>query len=288
MGNSSYSVNDRNVRATASGYHTKSTDQIFEQNQKRRIHDSMDPKGVKLREARDSKEHPNSVPIIISLDVTGSMGRIPHALVKDGLPHMMSTIIEYGTPDPALLFLANGDTKTDSYPLQVGQFESGDKELDQWLTRTYLEGNGGGNGGESYLLAWYFAAFHTVTDAWEKRKQRGFLFTVGDERCHDDVSSSELTKIMGFNYPAGFMANVLIVEAQRMYDVYHLHIMEGSEGRHTLSHWKEKLGDHCIEVNNHEDVAKIIADVVTRNLPKIKAKEEKYLPKPHPVNYLNA
>lgn len=288
MGNSSYSTSDRSTRAFASWYHTKSADEIFEQNRKREIHDSMDPKGVKLREARDSKEHPNSVPIIVTLDVTGSMGKIPHSLVKDGLPHMMGTIIEYGTPDPALLFTAIGDTKCDSYPLQVGQFESGDKELDQWLTRTYLESGGGGNGGESYLLSWYFAAFHTVTDAWEKRKQRGFLFTVGDEKCHNEVSASELKKIMGFDYPAGVMANVLLSEAQKMYDVYHLCILEGAEGRSSLNHWKEKLGDHCIAVSDYENVAKIIADIVVKNLPKQTKKEEKYLPPPRPVNYLNS
>lgn len=287
MGTQSYSFEERARRATSSGYHTKSADDIFEQNRKRQIHDSMDPKGVKLREARDSAAHPRTVPIVVCLDVTGSMGRIPHSLVKDGLPHMMGTIIEYGTPDPALLFTANGDTKCDSYPFQVGQFESGDKELDQWLTRTYLEGGGGGNGGESYLLAWYFAAFHTVTDAWEKRKERGFLFTVGDEKCHNELSAQELHKLTGFEYSRGASANDLLREAQKMYDVYHLNILEGAEGRSSLSHWKEKLGDHCIAVADYNDVAKIIADIVVKSVVKHAKKEDIFLPKPRPVNQLH-
>lgn len=266
MGSSTYSFNDRATRATASGYHTKSADEIFEQNKKRQIHDSMDPKKAKIREARDSATHPATVPIILSLDVTGSMGTIPHFLVKEGLPHMMQGIIDKGTPDPALLFLAVGDTTVDRYPLQVGQFESGDQELDQWLTRTYLEGGGGGNEGESYLLAWYFAAYHTVHDAWEKRGQKGFLFTVGDEPCLEGISASDLQKVMGEAYQTGVTADVLLADAQKTYDVYHLNIMQGQRGRASLEGWQQRLGVRCIQVDNYEDVAKTITKIVNQEL----------------------
>lgn len=266
MGGSTYSFTDRTTRATASGYSTKSADEIFEQNKKRVIHDSMDPKNAKLREARDSAAHPNTVPIILSLDVTGSMGKIPHYLVKDGLPHMMQGIIDEGTLDPALLFLAVGDSTVDMVPLQVGQFESGDQELDQWLTRTYLEGGGGGNEGESYLLAWYFAAYHTVTDAWEKRGQKGFLFTVGDEPCLEGVSKNELERIMGDKYETGVMADVLLADAQKTYDVYHLHILQGQRGKDSLEGWQKRLGQRCIPVGNYEDVAKTITKIVNQEL----------------------
>lgn len=39
----------------------------------------------KIRECRDSEEHPESLPIIIALDVTGSMGMVPHSLITGGL-----------------------------------------------------------------------------------------------------------------------------------------------------------------------------------------------------------
>ena len=83
MGNSSYDSSTRFSRAAASGYYLKSADDIFVQNKVRRIHESMDPSKAQLRESRDSKEHPLSVPIILALDVTGSMGEIPHYLIKD-------------------------------------------------------------------------------------------------------------------------------------------------------------------------------------------------------------
>lgn len=46
-------------------------------------------------------------------------------------------------PDPQVLFSAIGDAHTDCAPLQIGQFESG-LEMDDWLTKIYLESGGGG------------------------------------------------------------------------------------------------------------------------------------------------
>jgi hypothetical protein len=98
MGYTHYSVNDRRQRAEAAGFATRSRDEIFSQQKSQSIHESMDPRKALLRESRDSATHPNSIPIIIALDVTGSMGQIPHSLVIDGLPTLMSTIIQHGFP----------------------------------------------------------------------------------------------------------------------------------------------------------------------------------------------
>ena len=71
MGGTGYSQESRTLRATTMGYHTKSADDIFVQNKKAMIHESMEPSKALLREARDSEVNPNSLPIIIGLDVTG-------------------------------------------------------------------------------------------------------------------------------------------------------------------------------------------------------------------------
>lgn len=268
MGGSFYSHSDRSYRASSSGYYSKSADQIFEQNQKRMIHESMEPKKALIRESRDSDNHPNSVPIILGLDVTGSMGKIPHYLVKDGLPNMMANIIQRGVLDPQILFLPIGDHECDRYPLQVGQFESGDAELDLWLTRTYVESGGGGNGGESYLLTWYYGAEHTVTDSWEKRKQKGFIFTIGDEPCLRSLPNTVVNEIMGIKPEVSYTEKELLAKAQERYHVYHLHIMEGSAGYRSLGYWKELLGDNCIQVNDHQEVSKVIAEIVVNNVDK--------------------
>jgi len=262
MGSTSYSFHSRSARAESEGYFSKSVNDTFKQNKLRQIHKEMDPKNALLRESRDSEVHPNSIPVILSLDVTGSMGRIPEYLVKDGLPKMMANIIQKGIPDPQVLFLAVGDATCDDYPLQVGQFESGDEELDLWLTRTYMESGGGGNFGESYSLAWYFAANHTVTDSFEKRGHKGFLFTIGDEPCLSSITPSAIEGIMGKRTQATLTDKELLAAAQEKYEVFHLHVMEGSAGSRSLSYWKELLGQNCIEVKDHRKISDIIGEIV--------------------------
>jgi len=266
MGSSVYNTVLRSERAVHCGYATASVNEIFTQNNLRTIHESMEPKKALIRESRDSETHPNSVPIIIALDVTGSMGKIPHQLVKDGLPTLMSGIIQNGIPDPQVLFLAVGDVTCDHHPLQVGQFESGDEELDMWLTRTYLEGGGGGNDGESYSLAWHYAANHTVTDAWEKRKQKGFLFTIGDEPIHSSFTKKYLNEIFGDDYQGNTKNEDLLEAAQMIYNVYHIHVAETSAGKRSLEFWKNLMGQHCISVESHTEIPKVIANIVSSNV----------------------
>ena len=267
MGSGTYSVSDRTARATTMGFYTSSASEIFKQ---RSINNAMNPNGIVIRESRDSEEHPNSVAIILALDVTGSMGSVPHHLVKDGLPNIMGAITEKGLKDPQLLFLAIGDHECDSSPLQVGQFESSDELLDKWLTDVYLEGGGGGNAGESYLLAWYFAANHTATDCFEKRNQKGFLFTIGDEPTLKSVPKRTLTEIMGDGQYDNYSASELLDKAREKYNVYHLHIKETGAGsrRETINGWKQLIGDNLIVIDKHEDVSSAIANVlIGQNTP---------------------
>ena len=261
MGNSSYSLNDRNVRAASMQYHTKSADQIFTQNVERKAHESMRAKNILKRECRDSAAHPNATPIQLYLDVTGSMGHIPHEMIKDGLPTLMGTLIQNGVKDAALMFGCIGDHECDQEPLQVAQFESGDAELDMWLTRSYLEGGGGGNAGESYLLAWYFAANHVVTDAFEKRGQKGFVITIGDEPCLKNLPLSAVKYIMGGTGVGQTTATreELLDAARKQNHVYHIHI---DHGRACDPAWKEMLGDNLIIVKDYRQVSKVISDLI--------------------------
>lgn len=263
MGGTKYNLDDRILRAKSAGYASKSVNDIFVQNKERKAHESMNPKGVTFREARDSEVHPNSLPIILGLDVTGSMGHIPHDLVKEGLPKLMGGIIEGGVPDAALLFLGIGDHECDGYPLQVGQFESGDKELDMWLTRTYIESGGGGNAGESYLLAWYFAAFHTRTDAFEKRGQKGLLFTVGDEPNLKVLPASAIKEIMGSGEQT-YSDLELLAEAKKRYEVYHISVLHSTRSQTAEIGWKEVLGENCISVEDYKTIPEVIKDIVCK------------------------
>lgn len=266
MGGSFYDTDARAMRATTKGYYTKSMNEVFTQQNKKQIHEDMNPKSIKIRECRDSTAHPNTFPVAIFLDTTGSMGSIPQQLVRDGLPTMMSKLIQNGAVDSAVLFGAVGDHECDQAPLQVAQFESGDSELDMWLTRTWLEGGGGGNSGESYLLAWQFAGNHIVSDAWEKRKTKGVLFTIGDEPNLPNLPKSAVIGIYGESAMQSpvISADKLLTIVQEKFHVYHLHLTERS-GATSLASWKQSLGQNCIEVTNHKDVPDIIADIVLKH-----------------------
>jgi hypothetical protein len=279
MGYTSYSVSLRSAKAARLGYadlDRSTMDTVFTQNTKRMVHESMDPKTIKIRESRDSETHPNSVPIILALDLTGSMRDIPLMLLKNGLPKIMGNLIQKGLLDPSLLFLGVGDTTCDHAPLQVGQFESGDDELDTWLTRTYVEGGGGGNEGESYLLAWYFAAMHTATDAFEKRGQKGFLFTIGDEPSLKSLPKNALTSLMNeAGTEKSYSDTELLEMAKEKYNVYHFHIMQGSAGSRSVGYWKELLGSNCIVIEDYEELADKMVGLIVGTKPRIRIKSEK-------------
>jgi hypothetical protein len=261
MGHGEYSADMRSLRATSFGYYTKSSSEIFSSKQ---INSAMNPHGVQLRESRDSNDHPNSLAIVLALDVTGSMGSIPHHLVKDGLPTIVDNIIKKGVKDPQILFLGIGDHECDSSPLQVSQFESSDELLDKWLTSIYLEGGGGGNDGESYLLAWYFAGHRTAIDCFEKRSQKGFLFTIGDEPCLNVVPKSKIQGIMGEGQYEDFNSKVLLDKAREKYNVYHIHVRETSSGsrQKVMDGWKQLMSDNLIIANRHEEIPDLIANTI--------------------------
>jgi hypothetical protein len=262
MGGGTYSFDDRAARSAAKGYATKSAREIFTA---RDVNSAMNPYGVEIRESRDSAEHPNSLAVVIALDVTGSMGSVPHFLVKEGLPAIMATVLGSGVADPQVLFLGIGDHECDSAPLQVGQFESSDELLDKWLTDTYLEGGGGSNAGESYLLAWYFAAYHTTIDCFEKRGKKGYLFTIGDEPTLQTLPAAALKRIMGASQAQTLQAEDLLAAAMAKYNVFHIHVLKTNSGsrRNVVDGWRQMMADNLILAERRADVAGLIAAAIS-------------------------
>ena len=241
-------------------------DDIFVNNKTHQVDKDMSPKGVVFRESRDSIAHPTSLALCVFLDETGSMGTIPLELAKGNLCSLMDTLLKHNVPHPQILFGGVGDDRSDEYPLQVGQFESGNVELDEWLTKIYLESNGGGNGGESYALSWLFAARHTSTDCFEKRNQKGFLFTIGDEPCHRKISADSLKKIFDTNEASDVDAATLLSEARRSYFVYHIHINHGYDRSSVAQSWVDLIGkENLIELDDKDLVAETIASIVAVN-----------------------
>jgi len=224
----------------------------------------MLPDKITIRESRDSDEHPESIAVMVFIDETGSMGKIPENFVKEELPTLMNTIIDNGIEHPQVLIGAIGDHISDRSPLQVGQFESGTAELDKWLTSIYLEGNGGGQQMESYLMAWLVAGRHTSIDCFEKRNQKGFLFTIGDEASWDNIEAKYLQKYLGYPEAEDVTDKQLLEEAQRLYNVYHIHVNEGNycNDPEILGYWRGILGERLIVLDDYHAICATIATII--------------------------
>lgn len=260
MGYSGWSDDAYTNLTSSKGYASKSADDIFSKS----LSSDMNPMNLGIRESRDSDAHPKSLPVIVFLDETGSMGRIPEAIVKNKLGALMNTIIDNGISDPQILFGGIGDHITDEAPLQVGQFESGTEELDKWLTQIYIEGGGGGQSMESYLLAWLVAGRHTSIDSFEKRNEKGFLFTIGDEMSWDSLSHKTLQDLLGYVEGEDLTDVQLLEEAQRLYNVYHIHVNEASyrDDPRVLGYWKKMLGERLIVLEDYNAICETIATLI--------------------------
>lgn len=224
----------------------------------RKVHANLVPMKI-MRESRDSKEHPESRALAIVFDVTGSMGGIPRILQKK-LPALMSTLLERKyVKDPQIMFAAVGDTTCDQASLQIGQFESG-IEMDDDLGRMWLEGGGGPSTEESYQNALYFFARHTSCDCFEKRKEKGYLFIIGDEMPYPKIRRGEVKQLMGDILQEDVPIEDIVKEVQERFHVFFV-IPQGashSESRSLLSHWAGLLGSQNVIRADPESVCETI------------------------------
>lgn len=185
----------------------------------KKAHASLDPRGVKVRESRDSDAHPNSLAIGVIFDVTGSMSSVPRT-VQTKLTKLMELLIaKKYCEDPQILVGSVGDYHSDKVPFQVAQFESG-IEIDEQLGHIFLEGGGGGTYEESYQQALYFFARKTSTDCWEKRGKKGFLFIIGDEKPYGAMTPAEIEAVFGDTVQENVLTRDLIREVQERYNLF--------------------------------------------------------------------
>ncbi|MCP4896451.1 MAG: VWA domain-containing protein [bacterium] len=228
---------------------------------RRGCHELMNPKGVTFRESLDSEAHPISLGIIFALDVSGSMGEIPAHLARTTLPDFMKAMLDAGVTDPQVLFMGIGYADGDAAPLQIGQFESTETLMDQWLTWLYLEGGGGG-GNESYELAMYFAARHTKMDCLSNRGRRGYLFITGDEPPNPAVSRRQVHRLIGDTLDKDIPIGEMIEETQRSFEPFYL-IPDPERGHRVGREWRDLLGDRTVVMESPDDTSYVAAGLVS-------------------------
>jgi hypothetical protein len=225
----------------------------------------LNPKDVKVRESCDSADNPESTALIVALDVTGSMGFVLDAMARTGLPTLAEEVYaRKPITNPHIMFMGIGDVEMrDKAPLQITQFEA-DIRIAEQLTKLYLERGGGGNGYESYMLAWYYAAMHTRIDCFEKRGKKGYLFTVGDEGPTPYLRADDLEKVLGYKPEKDYTAEELLNMVSRQYEVFHLIVEEGGCGtsKYTTDNWAKLLGERAIKLADHTKMGEVIVSTM--------------------------
>jgi hypothetical protein len=238
-----------------------------------KAHEELDPKKVAgsgsplagqiVRESRDSVDHPNSVPISVIFDETGSMGEDAKRVQKK-LATLFGLLLRKGyVEDPQILIGAYGDALSDRVPLQVSQFES-DNRVDDALDKLFIEGNGGGNGGESQALAWYYLTHHIATDAMDKRNKKGYAFLIADEISHQ-ITADQVRQHIGDGEPLGDITLPGLAKAfKEKWDVYILVLNNlSAQAQNSISFYKRLFGEeHVLVLESAESVAETIGIVL--------------------------
>ena len=185
----------------------------------RQIDPKMDPMRV-MRECCDNDEHPATVPVILALDVTGSMGG---ALLKTAasLNVIMQNVLDT-YKDVEFMVMGIGDLAYDRAPIQISQFES-DIRIAEHLDRIWFERGGGGNSFESYTAAWYMGLNHTSLDC-HKRGKKGVIITLGDEPLNPYLPGDRLAKVTGDVLQGDVETVELYRSAKEKFDIFHVAI----------------------------------------------------------------
>ncbi len=266
MGGSSYSSKDWDSFSKSRSYSDPktTTEKIYSC---RDLHSDLDPKKFIIRECVDGKENPLSTPIILGLDVTGSMSPVLDKIARSGLNTLCSEIFNRKpVTDPHICTLAIGDMYCDEAPLQATQFEA-DIRIFEQLEKIYLENGGGGNNHESYILAWWFAKYKTLTDSFKKRGQKGFIFTIGDEEITPKISELEIKKHLGISQARTFYAQELYDITSLEWNIFHVIIKEGNYASRNLSSvvksWQDVIGSqHLLITEDYKNLAEIIVSTI--------------------------
>ncbi len=268
-----YSAGRGRKTDSAGNLDSRLTDQqLFTQ---RGLHPRLNPRNV-LRECCDSADHPQSVPVILALDVTGSMGPASAEVAKK-MNEVMTKLYET-LRDVEFLVMGIGDLSYDRAPVQMSQFEA-DIRIAEQLDLVYMEHGGGGNAFESYTAAWYMGARHTRLDCW-KRGKKGLLITMGDEPLNPYLPRAELERTTGDRLQGNVETKDLYREASEKYDIWHLHVTHRQPDRY-LERAEATFGQvlpagHLV-ITDLDDIAETLVRIVTDftrengNVPVVKA-----------------
>ena len=237
------------------------------------IQDKYNAFYVDKRESFDSEDSPESTPIIIGFDVTGSMGYLANEIATNSLNETIMQILEKKpVTNPHMMCAAFTGPHA---PLQVTQFEADirvveqllDFKLDGWNQYAYDN------------ILWYFAANHTKIDSFEKRGKKGILIGIGDEKCGENeniLTPENINSLFGDKIEKNIEFKTALKNAREKYDVVHIVVGDScrfDKGRRdSYSGWQKAMPG-CVAKLLDENI-KYLADVIVAIIEILGGKEK--------------
>ena len=233
----------------------------------RRLDESLDPQKFTIRECVNSDEHPNTIPVILALDVTGSMGEACSETAA-ALGVIMTNLYKK-FKDIEFCVMGIGDLAYDHAPIQMSQFES-DVRIAEALDKIYMEHGGGGNAFESYTAAWYMGLKHTKLDCFDKQGRKAIIITMGDEPLNPYLPFRELNESINVTEQANIETPELYRQASEKFDIFHIAVDSPrdcyrSYAKEIEQSFGQILGKR-LKVAKIDELAQTIEDCITESI----------------------
>ena len=233
----------------------------------RRLDESLDPQKFSIRECVNSDEHPNTIPVILALDVTGSMGEACSETAA--ALGVIITNLYKKFKDIEFCIMGIGDLAYDHAPIQMSQFES-DVRIAEALDKIYMEHGGGGNSYESYTAAWYMGLKHTKLDCFDKQGRKAIIITMGDEPLNPYLPFRELNESINVTEQANIETPELYRQASEKFDIFHIAVDSPrdcyrSYAKEIEQSFGQILGKR-LEVSKIDELAQTIEDCITESI----------------------
>lgn len=250
-----------------------------------RLDESLDPQKFKVRECANSEEHPNTIPVILGLDVTGSMGSACKE-TAEALGVIITNLYKK-YKDIEFCVMGIGDLAYDRAPIQMSQFES-DVRIAEALDKIYMEHGGGGNRYESYTAAWYMGLHRTKLDAVEKQGRKGIIITMGDEPLNPHLPVYELNRAIKSSEQGDVETKDLYKQVCEKFDVYHIAVDSPDDSyRWYREDIKESFGNllgQNFKVSTINNLAQTIEECISHSIDGGRSLLVEDTPNVNPVN----
>lgn len=213
-------------------------------------------------------------PLIVVVDETGSMGEWP-STVFSKLPYLDHEVRWYLGDDAEIAFAAIGDAHNhrERYALQVQAFATG-KALAEKLKNLVIEGDGGGNGGETYELAALYFLHNLEVDP----AAQPIIIFIGDEPCFNSISVEDAKRWSQVTLTRSIDTRTVFQQLRQKASVYFIHKPYGSGGGsdnsgYTLdvrNGWTTLVGaDHIAPLGDPNRVVDVIFGILAAEVDRV-------------------